>query len=263
MRPMQPYVVTALCVLLTLVIKVALDGFVPQAPLTITFFCPVIIAAWYGGMRQGLFAILLSLPIYFYCFLPQDGSISSASPRDGVRLALFILEGLLASALLGSLHRAREQVQTRAVELQLQQEMLVNDRTYELAEVNRALQLEIAERKGVQETLSREREFLMTVLQNINDGVVACDANEVLTFFNRAAEHFHGSPIASIPVEDRARHYGLYRADGGALLGGDETPLHRAWLGEVVHDAELVIISGSGEPRSILANGQPLLNAQG
>ena len=101
---------------------------------------------------------------------------------------LFILEGLLISSLSGSLHHLRERVQTRAAEIQLQQEMQVRERTCELAEANRALQSEIAQRKGVQETLAREREFLMAVLQNIGDGVVACDASEALTFFNHAAE---------------------------------------------------------------------------
>ena len=261
--PKHPFAVSVLCVLLALPIKLAFDALVPEAPSTILFLFPVIIAAWYGGLGPGLLATVLSFPICFFFFLPDRGSLTVPHPDDGIRLFLFLVESVLISVLSGSLHQARERIRTRAAEVHLEQEIQVAERTAELAKANHALECEIAQRNQMQEAIAREREFLVAILQNIGDGVVACDADERLTLFNRASEQFLGGLVQPISVADRARHYGLFKPDGTTLLTTDELPLHRAWKGEVVQDAELVIVSGTGEPRSILSSGQPLLNARG
>ena len=87
--------------------------------------------------------------------------------------------------------------------------------------------------------------------QNIGDGVVACDADGGSALFNRASEQFLGGLVQPIAVADRARHYGLFKPDGTTLLTTDELPLHRRLEGRIVQDAELVMISGTGEPRWI------------
>ena len=400
-RPAHPYVFAILTVVLTLPIKLLINGLIPQAPSTITFLCPVIIAAWYGGLRSGLLTVILSAPICFYFFLPSQGSITIAFANDGVRFALFLIEGTLISALSGSLQTAKERAQARAVELHLQQEALrqseqrfrlvtesvqeyaitsldpagiiisgnagtenikgygrdeiigrhfscyfadedvqsgqpehelevaaregrakvegwrvrkdgsrfwaevvitaprdgdgnligfskvtrdlterlhaveslrqahdqlenrVRERTSELAEANRALLDQVTERNRMQEALAREREFLVAVLQNINDGVVACDAEGVITLFNRATEELHKLPAAPITADQWSEHYNLYRPDAMTPMPKEEIALYRALQGEVVHDFELVIIPKGGSARTMLSDGQPLFDAQG
>ncbi|MEJ7714000.1 MAG: hypothetical protein WKF84_30175 [Pyrinomonadaceae bacterium] len=39
---------------------------------------------------------------------------------------------------------------------------------------------------AIEETLHREREFLTALLENMSEGIVACDAEGTLTLFNRA-----------------------------------------------------------------------------
>ena len=134
---------------------------------------------------------------------------------------------------------------------------------WELAEANLALQNEIAQHKEIQATLE-QREFLIAILQNIGDGVAACDATGAITIFNRQAETFAavGRPDR-FPSRNAHHRFGFYRPDGVTLLTAEELPLHRAWLGESHRDTELAIRSAAGDLRAILACGQPLINAAG
>jgi diguanylate cyclase (GGDEF)-like protein/PAS domain S-box-containing protein len=122
---------------------------------------------------------------------------------------------------------------------------------------------DIDERRHAQATLERERAFLAATLESLSDGVVACDAEGRLTLFNRATREFHGLPEAPLPPDAWTRHYSLYRADGVTPLPTEEIPLRRAFAGEEVHDAELVIAPVDGEPRVVRANGRSIVDAAG
>lgn len=114
-----------------------------------------------------------------------------------------------------------------------------------------------------QQALQAERAFLAAVLEVVEDGVVACDAEGRLTVFNRATREFHGLPVQPLPPEQWAEHYDLYRADGQTPLPKEEIPLYRALNGERVSGAEMVIAAHGAPPRSVVASGQPLFDAQG
>ena len=58
------------------------------------------------------------------------------------------------------------------------------------------------EREEAMAALARKQEFLNAVLDNIRDGIVACNADGVLTLFNRATRQFHGIPETSIPADN-------------------------------------------------------------
>ena len=49
----------------------------------------------------------------------------------------------------------------------------------------------LALRQRSTEPEKSEREFLEAVLYNIEDGIVACNSDGVLTLFNRATRDFH------------------------------------------------------------------------
>ncbi len=128
-----------------------------------------------------------------------------------------------------------------------------------LVEVHSDLEQQVIQRTA---ELNGERSFLAAVLDAIEDGVVACDADGMLTVFNRASREFHGIPASPLPAEQWSDHYRLFRADGVTPLPKEEIPLFRALLGERVHDAEMVIESEAG-PRTINCAGQPLREASG
>ncbi|HEU4620853.1 MAG TPA: PAS domain-containing sensor histidine kinase [Burkholderiaceae bacterium] len=105
--------------------------------------------------------------------------------------------------------------------------------------------------------------FLSAVLETIEDGVVACDADGVLKLFNRATRRIHGLPERPVPPEQWPTYYGLYRPDRTTLLTKDEVPLYRALKGEYVRNVEIVIMPTQGTPRVLLASGGPLYDNEG
>lgn len=131
--------------------------------------------------------------------------------------------------------------------------------------VTRALReaQERAIRRKTEEALAKEREFIKAVLENIQSGIVACDAQGTLTLFNRATRELHGLPLQPIPAEQWAEHYGLFQPDGKTLLKKEELPLFRAFNGERVQDAEVKIVPKDAVARIIMCSGQAIFDAQG
>jgi signal transduction histidine kinase len=125
-----------------------------------------------------------------------------------------------------------------------------------------ALSDEIEQRKSTEQTLKREQEFTRALLDNMADGVVACDRNGLLTLFNRTAREWHGVDALNEPADQWAQHYDLYHLDGTTPLLTDEIPLKRAFDGEQVRSASMAIMAKGQPPRFILANGDPFFDSQ-
>lgn len=101
------------------------------------------------------------------------------------------------------------------------------------------------------------------ILKNVTDGIVACDENGILVFFNRGLEVMHKLPLSPLGPDDWAKHYGLYSPDGSRLLEKEEIPLYRALKGEKFEDVELLTISPDGEKKHIYANGAQVKDEEG
>ncbi|HVL53807.1 MAG TPA: EAL domain-containing protein [Vitreimonas sp.] len=111
--------------------------------------------------------------------------------------------------------------------------------------------------------LRKQEVFLAGVLENLEDGIAACDADGRLTLFNGAARRVLGLPNAAVPPAEWGEHYRVYRPDGITPLPPEEVPLYRALKGEHVRDAELVIRRSDAPPRRLMVSGQPLRSADG
>ncbi len=111
--------------------------------------------------------------------------------------------------------------------------------------------------------LTTERAFLTAVLASVEDGIVACDAEGVLTLFNRASQRFHGLPAEPLPPKEWASRYGLLHADGKTPLQQHEIPLVRALGGERLRGVKLVIAPRDGPPRTVISSGGPLVDDHG
>jgi diguanylate cyclase (GGDEF)-like protein/PAS domain S-box-containing protein len=110
--------------------------------------------------------------------------------------------------------------------------------------------------------LRRDERFLQVLLDTLEEGIVACDAEGRITVFNPAARRLHGladevDPIGRIP-SDR----GLRRSDG-STMAARENPLIRAMSGERLRDIEIILESDSGEHRKVSVNGQSLVDDEG
>ncbi|TAN49424.1 MAG: PAS domain S-box protein [Methylococcaceae bacterium] len=111
--------------------------------------------------------------------------------------------------------------------------------------------------------LRRQQAFTTTALENISDGIVACDDRGVLSFFNRTTREIHGIEQDDLPPQRWSEHYRLLQADGVTPMPTERIPLFRAFQGERVRDQELVIAHVDGSKRILLCSGQPMYDKEG
>jgi len=122
---------------------------------------------------------------------------------------------------------------------------------------------DITERKRAEEALRRERVFTAALLESLQEGIVACDADGTLTLFNRAARDLHGLPAETLPAEEWAEYFDLYAADGFTPMAARDIPLFRAFQGETVREVEMVVAPRFDAARTLLASGQAILDGEG
>lgn len=109
----------------------------------------------------------------------------------------------------------------------------------------------------------RDKVFLETMLDTLDTGVVACGPDGSLTLFNRAARELHGQDPSEELPEAWAEQFDLYASDGCTLLTPEEIPLSRALRGEDVREAEMVIAPHGRPARTLVANAQAIVDADG
>lgn len=122
-----------------------------------------------------------------------------------------------------------------------------------LAQMNEELELRIRERT----------EFLDALLESLEDGIVACDAEGRLSLFNRATREFHGHDAEGVRYEEWPQRYDLFLSDGTTRLPAEEVPLLRAFRGELVKDVELVIAPAGRPVRRVSCSGRALYDRDG
>ena len=110
--------------------------------------------------------------------------------------------------------------------------------------------------------IPERQEFFEALIENIVDGVAACNLNGELVLFNQATRTFHGLLPEPIKCEDWAKHYDLHD-ETGKPFELEQIPLWRALQGESVRDAPMMIIPKTGEARSLIANADPIYDAIG
>ncbi len=122
---------------------------------------------------------------------------------------------------------------------------------------------DITERNAAKTALQKDQAFLAALVDNVSDGIVSCDAQGVITLFNRATREFHGLPAEPIPADRWAEHFSIFQPDGKTLMTKEEVPLFRALAEGVVQDAEMVIAPREGKTRRIVAAGRAFFDEAG
>ena len=108
----------------------------------------------------------------------------------------------------------------------------------------------------------RDLDFLRTLLDSIEEGVMACDADGRLTLLNRAMHAVVPSGEGA-PVEAWVDRFDVRDPGTGDPLPLDRMPLVRALQGETVRGAEFMISDAAREWRTFTANARQLLAADG
>ncbi|MDQ3535907.1 MAG: PAS domain-containing protein, partial [Bacteroidota bacterium] len=121
---------------------------------------------------------------------------------------------------------------------------------------------DITSRKKAEQELAKERQYLLAVLENVNDAIVACDENGAISFFNKTARELHGLPEKPIYAEEWALYYDLYNADGKTLMQKEDIPLFRAFRGEHVENVEMVVAPQNGKKKTLLATAKQIYTSE-
>ncbi|HEY9837220.1 MAG TPA: PAS domain S-box protein, partial [Vampirovibrionales bacterium] len=139
----------------------------------------------------------------------------------------------------------------------------VEERTRTLQQTIVQLEGEIGDRQRAEAALQKEREFLNALLNNLQDSIVACDADGTLSVLNRASQEVYGLPEQPLSVHQWGEYFQFYHPDENTPMPIEQTPLYRAWQGERVCEQEMEILPKQGKKRILVASGQALVNAQG
>jgi len=122
---------------------------------------------------------------------------------------------------------------------------------------------ELGEQRAMESRLAREREFSQGLLENLSEGVVACDGDGRLSVVNRTLREWIPDLNASTSVDCWPGQLSLREGDELAPLADDRVPLSRALRGERVRGARLIIAVPGMVPRHVLVNADPLCDETG
>lgn len=101
--------------------------------------------------------------------------------------------------------------------------------------------------------------LLAGLIEDLDEGVIACDQSGEVILFNRAARHLFGLPEGTILPTEWAEHFDMFDGDGKTPLGPNEGPLAKAFQGNPLRNQEVVVVpkDGSGT-RCLLMNGRSI-----
>ncbi|MEG3935507.1 PAS domain S-box protein [Microcoleus sp. T3_B1] len=103
------YAVAVLSVFVATVLTQLLNPLLSSVSFAL-FYAATAISAWYGGMKPGLFATILSILSISYFFLPPVHSFAIAEPGNFMRLSLSTFVAFVISYLISELRNAGQQI---------------------------------------------------------------------------------------------------------------------------------------------------------
>lgn len=92
-------------IVLALILRRLITPLSGDTSLSMLMLMAVALSAWYGGRGPGAAATLLATLAGVYLVLPQTWPLSIADSGERLQLGLLLVEGLILSVLIGTLHR--------------------------------------------------------------------------------------------------------------------------------------------------------------
>ncbi len=167
-RPWVAYGLTVLLLALVTVVRKAMDPVLGDvAPLTF-YYAVVLVATWYGGWGPGLLALVGGELLGSYFFIQPRGTFTIGDLDRRIGMVLYCLLSLAVIGLTHALQRSRRRAEMANAEL---------------ADANRSLAVEIAERAKAEnyllESEQRFRGYFEQVLVGMAMLTESCDWIEV------------------------------------------------------------------------------------
>lgn len=104
---------------------------------------------------------------------------------------------------------------------------------------------------------------LQTLVDETSACVAASDASGRLTMFSPALQELFRQPLGDYTEDEMAEQFGLYDAEGTALLPPEDVPIARARAGEIVQDARITARVAGRPLLHLVCNGAPLRDDSG
>jgi PAS domain S-box-containing protein len=110
--PLFPYLIAIALIAMTVTLKRSVDLYLEYDFNPYNYFLiPVVVAAWLGGARPGLFALVLGAVIATAVFLPSPWVIALSRLDPIGRVVAFLIEGGLICLFAGLMHGARREAE--------------------------------------------------------------------------------------------------------------------------------------------------------
>ncbi len=226
----------------------------------ITFYPAVMLAAFYGGLRAGTLATILSAALAHYFWIEPAASFIVAHRTDWLALGVFVTNCLLISWIVERLKQAQSRVHRGELDRRTELERTAAARTEELRLAKKEAEL-------TKEQERRKREELEIVLKAIPAAVFiaedpACTrmtANPAAQAILRIPENANASQSAP---EGAPQDFEVFY--GGRPLKPDELPVQRAAAtGKAMELAEFELRFVEGDSKHLLGNALPLFDGKG
>jgi PAS domain S-box-containing protein len=120
------------------------------------------------------------------------------------------------------------------------------------------------ERTQLLRGLGRQSKLLRTVFAAITDGVTVVDESGKIIMVNPKSQELAGVPVNSLPPEDWAKAFQVFRPGSTALFPTDDFPLVKAIRGIASDGVEMDVVNISDSVRRTLnVSGRPLFDDDG
>ncbi|KTC84965.1 MHYT domain-containing protein [Legionella brunensis] len=116
--------------------------------------------------------------------------------------------------------------------------------------------------KRMVDAVQNEKEFLNAMLDNLEDGIIACNEKGEITVLNKAIQkNFSISKVVK-HIDDLPQYYQLYTEDN-CPLPPNNYPIKQALNGELIQRLPLVVKFKDDERTDVIVDGQPIINKDG
>ncbi|MEV4639888.1 ATP-binding protein [Actinoplanes sp. NPDC049548] len=104
--------------------------------------------------------------------------------------------------------------------------------------------------------------FVEALLQSVDTGLAACDADGRMILLNPTVREFFGDTSEAVPLDEWAKRFALRHHDG-TELSAEDLPMTRALAGEVVEQSGLLATDRHGRQRWLTINARPVRDWDG
>ncbi|MDP1601889.1 MAG: ATP-binding protein [Legionella sp.] len=116
--------------------------------------------------------------------------------------------------------------------------------------------------KQMVRAVRNEKEFLNAMLDNLEDGIIACDASGKITVFNHSLQQNIDPDKIANTIDDLPYLFTLHTLNN-ELVEGENFPLNRALNSERIHALELVMRVKNEVTREVVIDGQQIKSPEG